>query len=605
MTTALAAPLLPPHAPPSQDAVWFDIADLCAHLRHSRNPTGIQRVQLNLVAAALALAGDRVRICACDPQAMGWKPVPAPLFHRLAQLMQQGGGIADPAWVEAVQQLQRQLRLAPPIAFAPGSVLVNCGTSWWLPEYPRLVRAARARFGLRHAAFVNDCVPLLLPDACAEGLPAEYARWFASLALHADLLIAISDSTRRDLLRLQQRLLPGMAIDAAVVRLDAAPPPVSAAPLSAALRPQRPYVLFVATLEPRKDHALAFRAWQALIARHGLDAVPDLLCVGRRGWGCDALLALHAQTPELRARVRLLHDVSDQQLPGLYAQALFTLYNSRHEGWGLPVTESLAHGKVPVIPAHSSLPEAGGEAAVYFTPGSEPDLVASLEPMIFDAGFRATREARLLASRRLRRWDDIAAQVLDLVAAAPLPGIGAPVIAVPPAALAPRPGRRYRTALPQGTEPHPDMLVLEAMREAGWHAMEDWGSWTRPGLNRLRLPLHRDLRGAGMLRLCLELRSPPAGARCRVRLWQEGAEEVPFRPLRLVPAVAHNALLRVMPDGEGDLLLDIDSLDAARPGGDDRRAVGIGLQALMLCAEDDLASRLHYLEARQPQWTKR
>lgn len=337
-------------------------------------------------------------------------------------------------------------------------------------------------------------------------------------------------------------MLPGIAIDAAVVPLDAAPlPPLANLPsLPPALPVHRPYVLFVATLEPRKDHALAFRAWLSLIAAHGLEAVPDLVCVGRRGWGCDALLAMHAASPELQARVRLLHDVADQQLPGLYAQALFTLYNSQHEGWGLPVTESLAHGKVPVVPAHSSLTEAGGEAAVYFTPGSEPDLVASLEAMIFDAGFRAAREARLAAARRLRRWSDLAEQVLDLVAEAPLPGIGAPAITVPPDALAPRPGRLYRTALLPEPLPHADMLVLEAMRDIGWHGREAWGLWTRPGLEPgCTCRCTGTCAAPGCCGSALKLLAPPAGGSCRLRLWQQGGPEAAFQAL--APAAACGA----------------------------------------------------------------
>ena len=54
-------------------------------------------------------------------------------------------------------------------------------------------------------------------------------------------------------------------------------------PSSAPPRP-RPYVLFVATVESRKNHLMVFNAWLALIRRHGAEAVPDLVCVGKRGW---------------------------------------------------------------------------------------------------------------------------------------------------------------------------------------------------------------------------------------------------------------------------------------------------------------------------------
>ena len=73
--------------------------------------------------------------------------------------------------------------------------------------------------------------------------------------------------------------------------------------------------------------------------------------------------------------MHLLHDVPDTVLAGCTAAASSPLYNSFYEGWGLPVTESLAHGKVPLVPDHSALREIGRRGAVFFAPNSEPELV--------------------------------------------------------------------------------------------------------------------------------------------------------------------------------------------------------------------------------------
>ncbi|MFC7607559.1 glycosyltransferase family protein [Teichococcus aestuarii] len=99
-------------------------------------------------------------------------------------------------------------------------------------------------------------------------------------------------------------------------------------------------MLFVSTIEGRKNHLMVFGARLTLLRRLGPGAVPLLVCVGRPGWRAEAALALLDSVPELRARVRLLHDVPDPLLAALYRKCLFTLYNSHHEGWGLPVTES-------------------------------------------------------------------------------------------------------------------------------------------------------------------------------------------------------------------------------------------------------------------------
>src|SRR3546814_3450030 len=68
-----------------------------------------------------------------------------------------------------------------------------------------------------------------------------------------------------------------------------------------------------------------------------------------------------------------------------------TVYPSHYEGWGLPVTEALAHGQIPVIADNSSLPEAGNGFALTFRSGSVASFVAALEKMVFDRGWKAAR----------------------------------------------------------------------------------------------------------------------------------------------------------------------------------------------------------------------
>ena len=416
----------------------FDASDLLEYARRDRAPTGIQRVQLNLIEHSLALGAAAA---AFDPGSGAWKPVPRPVFERLAALTRSGADPADPDWKDAVSDALDAVRRGPPLPFAPGGVLVTLGTAWWIPNYLLRVREAKARHGLRYVPMVYDCIPALLPEHCAAGLSSEFAAWFAGACVHADAMLAISDRTRDDALRLRRRLLPGAAdIPVTVLPLHAGPLLPEPAAASAPLR-RRPYVLFVATVESRKNHLLVFNAWLSLIRRHGAEAVPDLVCVGKRGWLADAPFALLAGSRTLRDRVFVLHDIPDTELDALYRHCLFTVFNSHYEGWGLPVTESIGHGKVPIVADNSSLRQAGGEAALFFASGSEPELAARLEAMLFDEGFRAAQEAKLRASPPLRRWGELAA---DLAAAlATVPEAATPP---PRAPCAAPPRRRLRGA---------------------------------------------------------------------------------------------------------------------------------------------------------------
>ncbi|MBX6743764.1 MAG: glycosyltransferase [Acetobacteraceae bacterium] len=588
----------PPSAPMAESpaaaataklALFLDASDLLAYFQGDRAPTGIQRVQLNIIEQALLRppAEGEVTVIGFDAESGGWKRIPAELFHRLALLSRSGTELTEPAWVEALALAKDALCGGAAVEFPPGSVLVNLGTSWWLPDYLRRVREVKARFGLRYVPLIHDCIPLLVPEHCAAGLVDEFATWFASACLHADAMLAISDCTREDVRRLQRRLLPDLEIPIGVLPLDAAPllPPGLAA---AATPPRaRPYVLFVATIESRKNHLLVFNAWLNLIRRHGAEAVPDLVCVGKRGWLAEAALSLHANSPALREKVALLHGIPDTALDGLYRNCLFTVFNSFYEGWGLPVTESLSYGKVPVVADNSSLRQAGGEGAVYFTPQSEPELVARLEAMIFDPGFRAEREAHLRQVTRLRSWAEVAAQLGREVAML-LPAAPRPVLE----RFALQPGVVYETRLLPGPEPRLEMAIADAVREGlCWGRLKEWGVRTLQGRAVLRLPIPIH----GPARITLEMQGPPGGGRFGLRAGRAGAVDGPFR---WVEAGDHERLFCVLqvPDAAGDLVVEIETPMGSRL--EDGRLVGPNLLGFMACRADDLAARLDYLERR-------
>ena len=568
----------------------FDASDLLDYFRHNRAPTGIQRVQLNIIREALAGPdAEGVAVVGFDAAAGQWKPLPPLLFRRIAALSREGTATDDPAWRAAVEAVAEALREASPLVVPPGSSLVNLGTSWWMPDYLRIVRQAQARCGLRYIPFIHDCIPLLVPEHCSAGLVDEFARWFASVCLHADAVLTNSECSRADFLRAQRRLLPELAIPCFTVPLDAAEPQSGGGALPPLLRSGKPYVLFVGTIESRKNHLLAFNAWLSLLRRHGAEAVPDLVCVGKQGWLAEAALQLHRNSPALRAKVHLLHGVPDTELDALYRGCLFTLYNSFYEGWGLPVTESIAAGRVPLVPDHSSLREAGRDCAVYFAPQSEPDLVAKLERLIFEPGFRAAQEAVVAAAPPPRRWAEVAAQIRAAVEEASLRRLPPPR-----ARLACRLGEVHPLRLLPGPEPSLAMAVADAMREGdGWHQLEEWGVWTGPGQSLLRLPQGPEAE-AGRLRLYLEMVAPPAPVAFRIRAGMQGNAPGSFREVTAAAGEVLFCMLDVEAAAEGEIEVEIEAgQGVALPDG---RQVGIGIRSLMACRRDDLAARLDYLE---------
>lgn len=135
------------------------------------------------------------------------------------------------------------------------------------------------------------------------------------------------------------------------------------------------YLLFVSTIEPRKDHRILLRVLGELTTP------PLLVLVGGIGWRCGAILN-EIKEYETKGMVRYLGRVEDRYLPALYRAAQLSVYPSQYEGFGLPVLEAMACGCPVLCSDSSSLPEVGGEVAEYFRVGDYQHLAQRLKELL-------------------------------------------------------------------------------------------------------------------------------------------------------------------------------------------------------------------------------
>jgi glycosyltransferase involved in cell wall biosynthesis len=251
------------------------------------------------------------------------------------------------------------------------------------------------RRGLRFALLVYDLIPLRRPEWCERGLVRLFRSWFGGVLPLCDQVFAISQATAADVESWAQEQgieLPGPVIPIPIgTGFDAASP--ASLQRTQRLPPPGSYALIVATIEVRKNHLLLFRVWRRLLEELPRDRVPTLVFAGRIGWLVDDLMQQIANTDHLNGKLLIIEDPSDKELVSLYSGCLFTLFPSFYEGWGLPVTESLAFGKPCFISNRTSLPEAGGKLARSFDPDDLQDAYAKIRNVIED---RAD----------LMRWED-------------------------------------------------------------------------------------------------------------------------------------------------------------------------------------------------------
>ena len=472
-----------------QPSLVFDVSDLVDYFAHGRSPTGIQRVQIQIVTHALLIDDVRISICCLIEGRDDWVQIPAEAFRHVVALSLKGSNRKDPEWIAALHQLHLQLALCDPFDFPQAAYLVNLGASWQLHNYFLFVREAKLRHGIRYVPFVHDLIAILAPQHFTKSARREFVPWLCSVFSHADHVLVNSEATRRDLLQTGEPLgwRPDPA-NVAVIRLDAdfrtaqLGPPVEPLPDSALARWQledEPFVLLVATVEPRKGHITAFDAWAELMMRHEHGKVPKLVCAGKQGWLSDAVYRRLSEDAALAARVTMLSGVSDAELSLLYRTCRFTIFPSLYEGWGLPITESLCHAKPVIASATSSLPEAGGVFAVYVEPGSALALADAVERMAFDAPYREAIASRIRAEFEPRSWGDVARQVatelVRMAAASQAETTRVPVSMV-------RLGAYHSIARSMALRLSPGMGVGETFRAGtGWSAPDAAGSWTRPG----------------------------------------------------------------------------------------------------------------------------
>jgi hypothetical protein len=180
--------------------------------------------------------------------------------------------------------------------------------------------------------------------------------------------------------------------------------------------PER-FVLFVATIEGRKNHQLMLDMWQRMIADG--DDPPHLVCVGRLGWKSSSFIGTLVETSYLGGRVLLLRDICDSDLRMLYSRCMFTVCPTFYEGWGLPVGESLALGKICVSSDRASIPEVAGEFGVYIDIADFEQSLKVVRDLIANPAQRRRLERRIRTGYTPISWQSVAERVIEACLSAP------------------------------------------------------------------------------------------------------------------------------------------------------------------------------------------
>ncbi|MGU3345462.1 glycosyltransferase family 4 protein [Pseudomonas monsensis] len=291
--------------------------------------------------------------------------------------------------------------------FAKGDSYISVGLDWDNKNLPHLYELKK-QVGLRVVLFCYDVIPVRLPHLCVGDVAAKFANYFADVAWCADKILCISECTRKDLVALLEELgapVPETAVVKLGCQLSHELSDTISADVQALLKER--FVLFVSTIERRKNHEVLYRAYTRLID-DGVKDLPKLVFVGMPGWGVGDLLSDIALDPRTKDYIRILNNVSDSDLMHLYRNCMMTAFPSLYEGWGLPVAESLAAGKYCLASNAASIPEVGGELLDYLEPWDVSAWVAELQKYAFDPLALAAKEEAIKRDYKPVAWKDTA-----------------------------------------------------------------------------------------------------------------------------------------------------------------------------------------------------
>ena len=429
----------PAQTPERQPTVWMNIT---SSARWTRPPVGIVRVERALAKELAALLGpDRFKLCVWrDERFVEWVDEPAPreaaalgaavdvILPRTASfdiarpfvmraLQRFAIGQGDTATGDALR-LQIPAQGAPALQPARGDVLISAGLDWDYPYTDRFHALAREH-GLRIVTCCYDLIPVLFPQYCVGEVAQRFTEYFLQLCWGSEAVLCISKQTENDFRQLCREL--GAPERQTVVIPLGDSVPGAGGEIGDQVRAicRKPYILFVSTIERRKNHEVLYRAYHRLARQGKGRQLPQLVFVGMAGWGTGDLLKDIEIDPLTQGLITQLNHATDSELNHLYQHAAFCVYPSLYEGWGLPVGEALAMGKAVIASNVGSLPEVGGALVRYVAPWDVAGWADAIWEWVETPQKVMQAERAVRKGYRAREWAQTARVVADLIDSLP------------------------------------------------------------------------------------------------------------------------------------------------------------------------------------------
>ncbi|QFH72142.1 glycosyltransferase family 4 protein [Enterobacter sp. E76] len=295
--------------------------------------------------------------------------------------------------------------------FNSGDVLISIGLDWDSLFYKKFYNLKNK--GVRIITCCYDIIPVLYPQYCVHDVANKFKSYFIDIADGSDLILCISKQSENDLNKMLDSLGAARPKTYVFPLGDSVKKKISDNNISPEIADicSQPFILFVSTIERRKNHEVLYRAYHILASQGKSDLLPKMIFVGMPGWGVNELMKDIELDPITKGLIHNFNHVTDDELSLLYNNSLFCVFPSLYEGWGLPVGEALAAGKVVLCSNRGSLPEVGGGLVKYISPWNPEEWASEIWTLIEHPELLKEMEKRIRGEYKVRTWNQSASSV--------------------------------------------------------------------------------------------------------------------------------------------------------------------------------------------------
>lgn len=337
------------------------------------------------------------------------------LIKRVAKKGLRAGSRVSPRLAEKLESQAKHLHMKSykQVDFQEGDFFVIPWGEWWDQRFTDYVVAAHTTKHAKIVQVIHDVAPTVWPQFF-EQVAVSPTVYNSQVVPIAELVVCVSQNTKRELTQwLKQEKLHVPRIE--VIRLGD--------DIKIAGKPQKPheeafkqsglkggdFLLSVGTIEAKKNHYLFYYVYK--LARQRGITLPKLVILGRRGFHTDDMYDIMTRDPEVKDSFVFLHDASDEEKTWAFQHCMFTVLASFHEGWGIPIAESIAFGVPCLCSNTSSMVEiAEGKGVAHFAPTSSEECLDKMLNWIDHPKELAAAKA-LTKKYKPTTWDDTFAQV--------------------------------------------------------------------------------------------------------------------------------------------------------------------------------------------------